>query len=116
MINAKDELKSVLPKQTLAENDEYTIKCAKIEKRDSKYWGDVYTENVYEHILPTGYSPQQWDEFWNGIDFEYNAGYGQQELFGNVWFYGPSWLERSEYDGSEWWVLRELPTIPNELL
>jgi hypothetical protein len=26
------------------------------------------------------------------------------------------WAERGEYDGSEWWEIREYPEIPNDLL
>ena len=26
-----------------------------------------------------------------------------------------TWIERGEYDGSEWWEYRECPSIPDEL-
>lgn len=41
---------------------------------------------------------------------DYDNGYGCQELFGTIVFKDNTWLERGEYDGSEWWELRELPT------
>jgi hypothetical protein len=44
------------------------------------------------------------------LDFEYDAGYGGQELFGFVVFEDGSWLERGEYDGSEWWAYKKTPT------
>jgi hypothetical protein len=37
------------------------------------------------------------------LDFEYDAGYGGQELFGYIWYADGSWSDRGEYDGSEWW-------------
>lgn len=40
---------------------------------------------------------------------DYDNGYGGQELFGTIVFKDNTWLEREEYDGSEWWELRELP-------
>lgn len=41
---------------------------------------------------------------------DYDNGYGGQELFGTIVFKDGTWLERGEYDGSEWWERRELPT------
>lgn len=40
----------------------------------------------------------------------YDNGYGGQELFGTIVFKDGTWLERGEYDGSEWWEHRKLPT------
>jgi hypothetical protein len=48
----------------------------------------------------------------NDLDFEYDSGYGQQELYGIVWLTDGSWLSREEYDGSEWWQHRFLPPVP----
>ena len=53
--------------------------------------------------------------FINNLDFEYNNGFGSQELFGTVWFNDNTWLERKEYDGSEWWIHCKRPQIPEEL-
>ena len=39
------------------------------------------------------------------LNFEYDDGYGAQELFGYVWFTDGSWSERDEYDGSERWAV-----------
>lgn len=43
-------------------------------------------------------------------DINYDNGYGGQELFGTIVFKDGTWLERAEYDGSEWWAHRKLPT------
>lgn len=41
---------------------------------------------------------------------DYDNGYGGQELFGTIVFKDGTWLERGEYDGSEWWEHRKFPT------
>ena len=51
-----------------------------------------------------------WNEFKAIADFEYDSVFGWQEIakdlivVGNNW-----WLERHEYDGSEWWEFKVLP-------
>ena len=42
----------------------------------------------------------------------YYSGYGIQELYGVIAFKDGSWLERGEYDGSEWWELCVMPKEP----
>lgn len=45
-----------------------------------------------------------WDEFAAIADIEYNNGFGGQEIVNDlVVALRSSWLERGEYDGSEWW-------------
>ena len=52
-----------------------------------------------------------WEAFKAVANIEYNAGYGGQEIACDlvVVFSDGSWLERSEYDGSEWWDHRRTP-------
>ena len=45
------------------------------------------------------------------LDFEYDNGYGSQEIEGFISFADNTWLEREEYDGSEWWNFKECPKI-----
>jgi hypothetical protein len=45
----------------------------------------------------------------DGLDFEYDDGYGSQFLFGYIWYTDGTWSEREEYDGSEWWAHKERP-------
>lgn len=50
----------------------------------------------------------------DGLDVEYDNGYGLQELFGEVYCIDkktrePVWLTRGEYDGSEWWNVNRIP-------
>ena len=43
------------------------------------------------------------------LDFDYNDGFGVQELFGYIWYTDGTWSERAEYDGSEWWEYKKSP-------
>ena len=53
------------------------------------------------------------------LNFDYNAGYGSQELFGVVYCKNsnnrPVWLTREEYDGSEWWNINTIPEFYNNI-
>lgn len=86
-----------------------SIKCALLE--DCYY----FNEDKKKYFLKCGYSNEDLQKFYSEIDFEYDAGYGSQELEGTVWFNDGTWLERGEYDGSEWWEHKKLPEIPTEL-
>ena len=48
-------------------------------------------------------------------DKEYDGGFGAQEVATDIVVVGDNWwLERHEYDGSEWWEYKELPQKPSE--
>ena len=49
------------------------------------------------------------------LDFEYDNGYGGQVLHGTIWMDDDTWVDRGEYDGSEWWKWNFLPDIPKYL-
>jgi hypothetical protein len=66
-------------------------------------------------VLKEGYTQADLDEFISKLDFDYDAGYGSQELFGMVWFNDGAWMDRYEYDGAESWDWHKYPSIPNEL-
>jgi hypothetical protein len=78
-------------------------------------WGDKYDSSNKQFLLTTGWTKDDWDEFISGLNFEYDSGYGGQELFGTIWYIDGTWSERGEYDGSEWWEYHICPEIPNEL-
>jgi hypothetical protein len=80
------------------------IKCAKV------------TNEHRTIVLKVGYDEEDYAKFLNDLNFEYDSGYGGQELYGTVWFKDNTWAERGEYDGSEWWEVRSLPDITKELL
>ena len=54
--------------------------------------------------------------FWYYADHEYDNSYGGVEvsdirLVGDDW-----WLERGEYDGSEWWEFKIKPSMPTKFV
>jgi hypothetical protein len=55
-------------------------------------------------------SHEEFDAALPALDFEYDNGYGGQNLFGYVVFDDRSWLERHEYDGSERWDYKQTPS------
>ena len=53
------------------------------------------------------------DKFINIADTEYDNSYGSPEVAENLLIVGENWwLERHEYDGSEWWEYKEIPIKP----
>jgi prophage pi3 protein 38-like sequence len=42
---------------------------------------------------------------------DYDSGYGTQEWSGWISFQDGTWLERAEYDGSEWWSYKSCPKL-----
>lgn len=55
---------------------------------------------------------EEMDELIQHLDLEYDDGYGTQELYGRVWFTNGVWAERHEYDGSECWLVKSYPELP----
>jgi hypothetical protein len=54
-----------------------------------------------------------WDEFAALADFEYDCGYGGAEVNEYLLVIGKDWwLERGEYEGSEWWEFKTMPIPP----
>lgn len=103
MRNAKTELLEELSKGLV-------LKCATIT------FDKNYGRNAKEINLKVGYSQEEYQAFLALLDFEYDGGFGGQELYGTCWLTNETWLSRGEYDGSEWWEHNELPTIPESLL
>lgn len=109
MRNAKKELQSVLL-QGLT-----TIKCATVTHHQPYLDANKPKPEQKTFNLPVLYTGKEADEFLDSLDFEYDNGFGIQELFGTVWFTDGSWATRDEYDGSEWWEHHEIPEIPKHL-
>lgn len=65
-------------------------------------------------VLRANYDSEQFDAFRKAMDFDYDNGYGSQEIDGQVMLCDGTWLERREYDGSEWWAHCYPPSIPDE--
>ena len=87
------------------------VKCATVHK--CRWSEDNPTEGG---VLKVGYTEDQYHAFLKAIDFEFNSGYGGQEVFGTIWLEDGNWFERGEYDGSEWWEYKQLPEIPIKCL
>jgi hypothetical protein len=53
-----------------------------------------------------------WEEFAKLADFYYDDGYVALEIRLDLAVVGKDWwMERHEYDGSEWWEYKEMPII-----
>ena len=76
--------------------------------QNGKTWNDVCWIGNSENTI----SINQFKKFSNK---EYDSGYGSPNvsmhliIVGNDW-----WLERHEYDGSEWWEYKQLPIKPEK--
>jgi len=101
MKNAKEEFLN-----HVKNND---VLCAEII-----FGNEDYVDNK-KYILKIGYSKNDLYSFLFKLNFEYDNGYGRQELFGNIWYKNGDWSERFEYDGSECWHHKSLPNIPDYL-
>ncbi len=76
--------------------------------------GADYDDDRSTHVLKSGFSESEYATFLGSLDFMYDAGFGGQKLFGNIWYKDGTWSERGECDGSEWWELKTMPEIPKE--
>ncbi len=116
MANAKTELLYHLKSLEKIRGSLIPIKCATIDAGTYHWYNEEYTKDKKSIDLKEGYTQEEYEEFLNKLDFEYDNGYGGQELYGTVWLMEEgSWYERGEYDGSEWWEYKRCPSIPNEL-
>ena len=54
--------------------------------------------------------------FVSAADKWYDSGFGGEEVLRDLIVVGKDWwLERHEYDGSEWWEYKELPKMPDNV-
>ena len=105
MTNAKKELELLLKGKA-------KVKCAEITKGYHCYDEELCPK----FILKVNHTEDDFQSFLKSLNFDYDSGYGGQELFGTVWLQDGTWCTRGEYDGSEWWEHNQLPEIPSELL
>mgnify|MGYP000164730648 CR=1 FL=1 len=75
-------------------------------------WGRDGKEQI---TLTHPHTKEEAEAFFKALDFNYDDGFGSQELFGTVWLTYGVWLSRWEYDGSEGWQVNSCPHIPNHL-
>jgi hypothetical protein len=76
---------------------------------------NLYEDSDQQFLLKRNYTQSDLETFLQSLDFEYDSGYGGQELFGFIWHSETTWSERGNYDGAEWWDYKEIPVIPDEL-
>lgn len=108
-MNAKDEFLKLLAQ---AGENGLKVSCASLYRDDECHSCNHLTPAT----LSIGFTPEEYEAFLSKIDFEYDDGYGRQELYGEIWFDDEkSWAERFEYDGAENWVLKIRPEIPDSL-
>ena len=56
------------------------------------------------------------NEFFANADFFYDSGYGLNEISLALYIVGDGWwMERGEYDGSEWWEFKHTPMMPTDV-
>lgn len=85
------------------------METAEILLANSKTAGDV-------RWVQFGRNPSfccTFEEFVAAANFDYDNGYGGAEIDGALKVVGDGWwLERGEYDGSEWWEFKTMPKKP----
>lgn len=96
-MNAKKELSDIITAKNL------TILKIEIDyDKEGLFCPCVNSKSKINHITSI-----------DDLDFEYDDGYGLQELQGVVYCKdknnNPVWLTRGEYDGSEWWNINTIP-------
>ncbi len=63
-------------------------------------------------FIGNGKSFMFWNDFKKVANFEYDPGYGLEEISLSLVVVGRDWwLERHEYDGSEWWEYKARPRV-----
>lgn len=78
-------------------------------RQNGKKLSDIVWVGCREFQIPMS-------EFVKCADQEYDDGYGAADVAQDLLIVGSDfWLERHEYDGSEWWEYKELPQMPQEV-
>jgi len=76
-------------------------------------WAEVTTD-YKRAILRSNRTINDVQSFINDLmSIEYDDGFGSQNLYGTVAYKEGSWMDRCEYDGSEWWGYHSFPKEPD---
>ena len=97
MINAKEEFLKIV--------NDYKVIGASIS------FGDSWSESEERFVLKPLYTKKNFEDFLKFLDREYDSGYGGQQLFGVIFCEDGVWMQRGEYDGSEWWNTFKYPNL-----
>jgi hypothetical protein len=76
-------------------------------------FGDRWDEGGTSFKLKPLHTIAEYEELLKFLDREYSNGYGGQELFGIIYCEDGIWIDRGEYDGTEWWNLNRYPDMRN---
>jgi hypothetical protein len=95
--NAKQEFLSI--------TKDFNVIAAKISFDGS------FGENSNSFDLKPLYLQEEYEKFLKFLDREYYSGYGGQELYGVIFCENGVWMDRGEYDGSEWWNIHQYPSL-----
>lgn len=96
-INAKKEF--------LAEVHGKTVRCAYVERGTGGAIDSAFA-------LDLDYTPDEYALFLESLDFTYNAHFGEQEIFGTIWYTDNTWSTRVAYHASEEWLHKKPPEVP----
>jgi len=79
-------------------------------KDGGKTYDDVVAVCCFDFCIPKS----NFEEIAKRTD--YDSRFGAQHVATDLMIVGDDfWLERHEYDGSEWWEYKTIPTIPQEV-
>jgi len=68
-------------------------------------------DNNYTFKLKPLHTDDDYKRLLDFLDRKYDNDYGSQELFGTIYCEDGVWINRVEYDGSEWWVINKYPNL-----
>jgi len=57
------------------------------------------------------FNKNEYDIFLESLNHEYDDGFGGQNLYGVIFCEDAVWMQRGEYDGSEWWDTYQYPDM-----
>jgi len=95
--NAKEEFLSII--------SGYKLVASEIQYHDNEI-------GVYRDIkLKPLFSQVDYDIFLESFNHTYDNGFGGQNLYGVIFCEDGVWMQRGEYDGSEWYDIYQYPDM-----
>lgn len=84
------------------------VETTQVLKDNNKTWDDVRCLLIRNKALQSCFASQV-------LDINYHNGYGSEDISLDFKVVGDDWwLERAEYDGSEWWEFKTMPELPEQ--
>ena len=91
-----------------------TTRSFKVIAADISFNGWDHDDDDYINCsfkLKPLYNSNDYDKFLKFLDREYDNGFGGQQLYGIIYCEKGVWMDRGEYDGSEWWDINKYPDL-----